>query len=107
MSMARRAGPDNLTIQHVQRCEQGGGAVALAIVGQYRHALSSWAIPVECVCHQAQGIVKQTAVVSLHGRYELGGSPHSSPPLPPRSGPLVADQCVDNTAPLGRWRAHR
>ena len=33
MSMARHAGPDNLAIQHVQRCEQGGGAVALVIVG--------------------------------------------------------------------------
>src|SRR5439155_9982346 len=33
MSMPRHAGPDNLAIQHVQRCEQGGGAVAFVIVG--------------------------------------------------------------------------
>src|SRR6478672_5805819 len=33
MSMARHASPDNLAIQHVQRCEQCGGAVALVIVG--------------------------------------------------------------------------
>src|SRR3984893_3213636 len=33
MSMARHAGPDNLAIQHVQRCEQGGGAIAFVIVG--------------------------------------------------------------------------
>ena len=33
MSMARHAGPDDLAVQHVQRCEQGGGAVALVVVG--------------------------------------------------------------------------
>jgi len=33
MSMARHAGPDNLSIEHVQRCEQGGGAVALVVMG--------------------------------------------------------------------------
>lgn len=33
MSMARHASPDNPAIQHIQRCEQGGGAVALVVVG--------------------------------------------------------------------------
>ena len=33
MSMARHASPDDLAVQHVQRREQGGGAVALVVVG--------------------------------------------------------------------------
>jgi hypothetical protein len=33
MSMARQASPDNAAVQHVQRREQGGGAVALVVVG--------------------------------------------------------------------------
>ena len=33
MSMARHASPDNFAVQHIQRREQGGGAVALVIVG--------------------------------------------------------------------------
>jgi hypothetical protein len=33
MSMARHASPDNAAVQHVERREQGGGAVALVVVG--------------------------------------------------------------------------
>ena len=33
MAMARHARPDNLAVQHVERCEQRGGAVALVVVG--------------------------------------------------------------------------